>query len=182
MTTDEAAIELGNGRRITIRRLQEADRAGLEAFGAALPRDDWLYLDVELQSPGTVARLATAAEATNWRQIVAVDGDTVVGYANVRRLPGWKSHVGDIHLVVRPDYRRLGVGRVLASQIVAAGRELGVAKLILEISQEQTAGQEIFTRLGFRLEGILTDHARDHTGRVHTLLLLGNRLAPAQSI
>jgi len=163
-------------RTLLIRRLREDDRDALLAFGAALPEDDWLYLDVDLQTPATITRLMNAVEARNWRQIVAVDGPLIVGYANVRQLPGWKSHVGDIVLVLRDDYRRRGVGSALASAVIEVAGELPVSKLILEIVEEQLAGRLIFKRLGFRLEGLLEDHALDYLGNARNLVVLSYHL------
>jgi RimJ/RimL family protein N-acetyltransferase len=172
-------LELAGDRTITIRRLREDDLDALLAFGAELAKDDWLYLDVELQTPATITRLVNAVEAGNWRQVVAVDGETIVGYANVRQLPGWKKHVGDIALVVREDYRHRGVGAALARAVIDAAGELAVRKLILEIVEEQLAGRLIFKRLGFRLEGLLEDHAVDYLGNARNLVLLSYQVPPA---
>ncbi len=164
---------------VTIRPLAEDDGDALAAFGSALPEDDWLYLDIELQNRQTVDRLVRAHAASNWRQIVAVAEHEIVGYANVRLLPGWQGHVGDAHLVISPSRRRHGLGALLAQAILVAGSELGVVKLILEMVEEQSAGRQIFERLGFRQEGLLVDQARDQHGRLHNLLVLGHRL-PAE--
>lgn len=161
---------------VTVRPLAEDDGDALAAFGSTLPEDDWLYLDIDLQSRNTVDRLVRAHAATNWRQVVAVAGAEIVGYANVRTMPGWQSHVGDAHLVISPAQRRRGLGTSLAQAIIVAGAELGVIKLILEMVEEQTAGRQIFERLGFRQEGLLADQARDQHGRTHNLLVLGCRL------
>ena len=66
-----------------IRRLREDDLPKLLAFGAALAKDDWLYLDVNLQTDATIVRLINAVEARNWRQFVAVVGDEI-GRASCR--------------------------------------------------------------------------------------------------
>jgi RimJ/RimL family protein N-acetyltransferase len=167
-----------------IRRLREDDLQALLAFGAALPKDDWLYLDIDLQSEATIVRLINAVEARNWRQFVAVVGEDlgggdIVGYANVRQLPGWKRHVGDIALVVREDYRRGGVGTALASAVLEGGAELSLHKLVVEVVEEQVAGQLIFKRVGFRREGLLIDQAVDYLDNPRNLVVLGYQLPAA---
>lgn len=161
-----------NNTEVTIRPLGEADRVRLLEFGKQLPVDDWLYLETDLHNPEIIARLVNAAAAENWRQVVAVADDQIVGYSAVRRLPGWSSHVGDIQLIISEGWRRCGLGTVLAQAIFDAARELGVDKVIVEMLETQFGGKAIFERLGFNVEGVLSDHAHDRQGRRHNLLVL----------
>lgn len=173
-----AARKLRDGRCVTVRPLDEADGAGLLTFGRGLPVDDWQYLEDDLQRPEIITRLVNAHLAENWRQLVAVTGDhEIVGYAAVRRLPGWSSHVGAIQLIVSERWRRGGLGTALADAVFDAARELGVAKVIVEIMERQGAGVAIFERLGFHVEGSLSSHARDRLGNYHNLLVLAYHVA-----
>lgn len=177
MTKDEIAlggvVTLRNGSSVTIRLLSEHDRAALLAFGSGLPQDDWQYMREDMQNPDIIMRLINAYEAANWRQIVVETAEgTIVGYAAVRLLPGWSSHVADIRLIVSEGWRRSGLGRALAPAIFQAARDLGVSKVIVEMLAEQAAGQAIFERLGFHVEGRLIGHARDRQQRRHDLLVM----------
>lgn len=163
---------LRDGSDVIIRRLFEDDRAALLAFGASLPEDDRLYLEDDLQSQEIITRLVNAHAAENWRQILALEGERVVGYGAVRRLPGWSSHVADIQLIISADFRREGLGTIMAQAIFDAARELGAAKVIVEMVEEQSFGRAIFERLGFRVEGMLSQHVRDRDGQQHNLMVL----------
>jgi ribosomal protein S18 acetylase RimI-like enzyme len=173
-----AAWTLRDGRSVMVRLLGEADGPSLLAFGCELPADDWQYLEDDLQRPEIITRLVNAHQAENWRQLVAVTGEgDIAGYGAVRRLPGWSSHVGAIQLIVSERWRRSGLGTTLAQAVFGAARELGVAKVIVEITERQRAGIAIFERLGFRVEGTLSNHARDRSGRHHNLLVLAYHVA-----
>jgi RimJ/RimL family protein N-acetyltransferase len=165
-------IVLRDGSAVIIRRLFEDDRAALLGFGADLPEDDRLYLEDDLQSQEIITRLVNAHAAENWRQIVALDGERIVGYGAVRRLPGWSSHVADIQLLISADWRGAGLGTIMAQAIFDAARELGAAKVIVEMVEEQSFGRAIFERLGFQVEGTLSQHVRDRSGQQHNLLVL----------
>jgi len=167
-----AATVLGDDRTVVMRPLGEEDQAALLAFGAALPPDDLLYLEDDFQNSEIITRLINACLAENWRQVVAVVGDAIVGYSAVRRLPGWSNHVADIILLIDEHWRRSELGTALAQAIFDAARDLGVNKVIVEMLEEQQAGRAIFERLGFRLEGILSAHARDRHGQRRNLLIL----------
>lgn len=171
-------VVLRDGRSVTIRPLGEHDHAALLAFGTTLPQEDWQYLPEDLHNPDIITRLVNAHAAANWRQIVAVaEEGCLVGYSSVRLLPGWSNHVADIRLMVTPDWRRSGLGSAMAPGIFDAARELGVSKVIVEMMAEQRAGQAIFERLGFHVEGRLSEHARDRLNNRHDLLILAYHVA-----
>jgi L-amino acid N-acyltransferase YncA len=166
-------VTLRGGKTAEIRPLGEGDRQALLSFGRALPQDDLLYLEDDFQSVEIIARLVNASYAENWRQIVALSEDgAIVGYSAARRLAGRSSHVADIVLLVKDDWRRSGLGTALAQAIFDAARDLGATKVIVEILEELVSGRAIFERLGFRVEGTLTGHALDRQGRPHNLLIL----------
>jgi ribosomal protein S18 acetylase RimI-like enzyme len=172
-TLAPAAVTLRNGQTVTIRMLGERDHAALLAFGRGLPPDDWQYMREDMQNPDIITRLVNAHAASNWRQIVAEAHDgTIAGYSAVRLLPGWSNHVADIRLIVGEGWRRSGLGRALAPTIFEAARDLGVSKVIVEMLAEQQAGQAIFERLGFHVEGRLVNHARDRNNQRHDLLIM----------
>jgi len=60
----------------------------------------------------------------------------------------------------------------MAQAIFEAARDLDVARVLVEVMQEQTGGIAIFERLGFCVEGTFSDHARDRFGSRHHLHIL----------
>jgi L-amino acid N-acyltransferase YncA len=164
---------LRDGRAVTIRPLDEVDRQALLAFGRALPQADLLDLADDLSSPEVIARLINARFAENWRQLVATVGDQIIGYAALRRLPGWSRHVAGINMVVSAGWRRIGLGTTLAQALVETGRDLQIDKLVVEIIETQHIGRAIFERLGFQVEGRFSSHACDRQGHRHTLIVMG---------
>jgi ribosomal protein S18 acetylase RimI-like enzyme len=56
----------------------------------------------------------------------------------------------NIHdLAVIPDYRGLGIGRLLLKGVEAKGRELGCCKLTLEVREDNHRAQRLYQRFGF---------------------------------
>ncbi|NJN16333.1 MAG: GNAT family N-acetyltransferase [Oscillochloris sp.] len=168
-----SSVALRDGRSVVIRALDEHDRNALDAFGNTLPRNDILYLEDDFSNSEIISRLVNASYAENWRQIVATnDQGEIVAYAAALQLPGWSEHVADIRLIVSPAWRRSGLGRHLAQAIVEAARDLGVSKVIVDMLAAQTAGQAIFSRLGFAVEGQLARHAIDRDGNLHDIVIM----------
>jgi ribosomal protein S18 acetylase RimI-like enzyme len=173
---DIGVTALRDGRTATIRPLAASDRASLIAFGRALPQHDLQYIEDDFLNPEVINRLINMCSAEHWRQFVATSGDAIVGYCAVRRLAGWSGHVGELHLVVSSGWRRSGLGSALALTMMEAARELALTQLVVEMLAEQDAGQAIFERLGFGIEGLLEDQVCDRYGRRHDLLVMGRRL------
>jgi L-amino acid N-acyltransferase YncA len=116
------------------------------------------------------------------RRGLAFDDDgRVIGYVAVVRLSGWSDHVGDVRLVVDPQHRTQGVGRALARWALLQAVDCGMTKLTVEVVAEQERAVAMFSALGFRAEGLLLDHVRDHDGVLRDLVLLSHPVADSWS-
>ena len=105
------------------------------------------------------------------------DGGDVVGHVAVVPLGGWSDHVGEVRLIVDPERRGEGIGRMLARRAVLEAIECGVHKLVVEVVAEQDGTVSMFEALGFRAEGLLRDHVRDRDGQLRDLVLLAHPIA-----
>ena len=109
-------------------------------------------------------------------RVIAVDGDAVVGHVAVVPLPGWSDHVGELRLIVDPERRGQGIGRMLARRALLEAVALGVRKLVVEVVAEQDGTVAMFEALGFRAEGLLREHVRDGEGNLQDLIVLAHSL------
>lgn len=103
---------------------------GFEAELAALPG--------EYASPGGLLLLAR------------VDGQ-IAGCGAVRRLlDADEPDACEMkRLYVRPAYRHLGLGRMLAQALIDHGRETGYAAMYLDTLSDMEAARELYASLGF---------------------------------
>jgi ribosomal protein S18 acetylase RimI-like enzyme len=153
-----------------VRVADPKDVAGFMAFLERIPEGERAFFKEDLDR-AAVERWFGAERG--WRG-VALDQGAIVGYVAVIPLLGWSEHVGEVRLVVDPEYRRGGVGRHLARRAVLAAVDLGLAKLYVEVVAEQEGAVGMFEALGFRAEGLLRDHVRGPDGAFHDLILLAH--------
>lgn len=142
-------------------------------FFAALTERDRTFIENDVGDPSVVARLPDEPG----RRWVAVDeGQTtdIAGYASVRTLPGWSSHVGNLNLIVHPDYRHAGLGTELARHALIESLRGGLRKLQVEIAADDESTIDMFTELGFSGEALLRDHIRDRNGKYRDLVVLAH--------
>ncbi len=88
------------------------------------------------------------------RTSVAVDGDgTLLGSATMGpNRPGRGSHVGTASFMVASASRGLGVGRLLADDVVRWSREQGLAAIQFNaVVETNTAAVRLWQDLGFRV-------------------------------
>lgn len=156
---------------IEVRLITAADVDRVAEFFAAAPDGDRTFFKEDASDTGVVASwVATDAQ----HRLIALADDRVVGYVAVLNGVGWSSHVGELRLVVAPDYRQRGIGRVLAQRAVVEALELGVVKLVVDVVAGQDRLFDMFTKLGFEQEGRLRRHVRSSTGETHDLLILSH--------
>ena len=87
-------------------------------------------------------------------QLVALDGSTVVGWADI--LPGWTptiAHFGRLGMGLLPAFRGHGLGTQLLATAIAAAREQGTARIELGVRTDNTAAISLYRKLGCVEEG-----------------------------
>ena len=159
------------GTEVEVRALTAADAESVRRFFARVPEGDRTFFREDVLTPGVVERWVADPEQ---HRLVAIVDDDVVGHVAIIQGVAWSRHVGELRLVIDPDHRRQGLGRLLAQRAVVEAVELGMTKLVVEVVAEQEATVAMFTGLGFEAEGLLRDQVRSQSGQVHDLLVLSH--------
>ena len=103
---------------------------------------------------------------------VALDGERVVGWCEVRRdaLPG-REHSGALGVGVRAPYRSRGLGRQLMEIAIAEAWRRGFARIELWVRSPNTVAIGLYARLGFVEEGRRRDAVRLDAGPEDEVLM-----------
>lgn len=141
---------------------------GLSDLFARLPESDLTFIKEDV-SPEAVASWSTAP---GWRWVEVEDDGTITGLAALLPLTGWSDHVAELRLVVDPQTRGRGIGRLLAQHAVAHAIRSGLLKVVVEVPAAQERITDMFLGLGFTGEALLRDHFRDRSGEVQDLIML----------
>jgi RimJ/RimL family protein N-acetyltransferase len=173
------ATEAGD---IEFRMMEPADEAAVLAFARALPTHDLLFLPRNISEPKVLSAWIKEIERGSIISLLAVMSGRVVGCGTiVRDLLSWSPHVGEIRMVVSSDVRGLGVGRALSQETFALALGVGLEKLQVQMTVDQTGAIAIFEGLGFKAEALLRDHVRDAGGRKHDIVVLGHNVAQVRA-
>lgn len=86
-----------------------------------------------------------------------------------------QAHINN--LAVRPELRRRGLGIRMLDAVIAEVEKLGAASLGLEVRRSNVAAQRLYTRAGFREDGVRKSY---YTQPVEDALLLVKTLQNSQ--
>ena len=167
------AVKARDGRRIVLRLMEASDSDDMLAFARSLPPDDLLFLRRDITLPEVVEQWLRDIEESRTVTVLAEDDGRLAGYGALHfNEVLWTGHVGEIRELVAPGYRRLGLGSRLASELFAVARDLGLRKIMVQMTPDQQGARATFERLGFRPEAILADFVLDREGKTRDLLIM----------
>ena len=175
------AVACGEAQ-IEIARMTGADRAALVGFVASLSAHDLLFVPRDLGHPKVIDAWMRSLDAGELASLVAREAGTMVGCTAifVDEL-SWSRHVGELRVLVAPDWRGRGLGRTLIQECFAQALELGLRKLVAQMTVDQRSAIGLFAELGFRPEALLAGHVADRDGKLHDLVLLGHDVEAVRS-
>ena len=166
-------VALRDGTTVSLRLMTAADAGRIAAFARSLPEDDLLFLRTDITDPSAVALWVKNLEAGLATTVIGEASGETVGYASlVQNRVAWQRHLGEIRAQVGPAYRSRGLGRALAGEIFAIGRERGLRKIVAQMTTDQKGALATFERLGFKPEALLQDFVVDHAGRTRDLVVM----------
>jgi len=170
---------LKDGTRVTLRPLEREDAERLVAFFQRIPEDDRWYLRHDVSDPATIRQWALQVDYERVIPIVAVNEERIVGDATLhRRRYGSSRHVGEVRIVIDPDYRSKRLGTWMLLDLVQLATGLGLEKLVAEAASNETAALKAIRRLDFVREAVISEFHKDRAGNECDLVIMVKNLAP----
>jgi len=167
--------KLDDDRTVSIRLMEKSDRDRVLDFARSLPPDDLLFLRKDITDPKVVDEWVRDIEAGRVITVLAEGAGELVGYCSLWRDESfWGRHVGEIRVLVRPDYRGLGLGRRLSFDVFAIAKDLGLEKIIARMTPEQKRTRANLERLGFTVDAVLRGFVIDREGKARDLLVMSS--------
>ena len=148
------------------------------AFAKKQPQHDLLFLPRDISEPKVLKAWIKESEIGVMVSLVAARGDAIVGCGALAHDPqSWSPHVGELRVLVGGDARGHGVGRALTQELFACALEMGMEKIVAQMTADQTAAIRVFEDLGFRSEALLRHQVKDRSGKTHDIVVLGHSVS-----
>jgi L-amino acid N-acyltransferase YncA len=170
-------LKLSDGRRVSLRLMEAADKQKILSFAQSLPPDDLLFLRTDITEPALVNEWVGNLEKGATVTVLAEVDDELAGYASLHlEQARWTRRVGELRVQVGVRYRGVGLGRQLAAQIFRLGQARGLKKMAAMMTPDQAGARAAFEKLGFSVEALLQDWVVDRKGRPRDLLIMSHDL------
>jgi len=161
------------GASITLRLMTLQDRDLFLAFIRKQPPEDLFFLMMDLTTPEGIARKLRGIEAGQDTTVLAEQDGKLLGYGSLHHgETRWFRHLGEMRLLVAPNQRARGLGKLLAQEVFSIARGLGLRKIVARMASSQTRARRLFEDLGFQIEALLADWAIDRHGKTQDLVLM----------
>lgn len=174
-------VELRDGTTVSFRVLHRGDRAALKAFFESLPPHDRYYLREDVLDGDIIQGWLTHLNYLEVFPILALDEhDAVIADATLHREKyGARSHVGELRLAVRPDWRNRGLGTALVMQVLDEAMRAGLELLTVEVvAIEERAAAQALERINFQETARLPNFAKTERGEPRDIVIYSTEVAP----
>lgn len=167
-----------NNDNVMLRYMTAADRDAVLAFAQALPSHDLLFLRRDITRPEVVDLWVDDIGRERITTVLAEGRGAIIGYATIDRGDvSWSPHVAELRVLVASSMRRRGLGRVLTTEGFMVALDLGIEKMVAQMTTDQEGAIAVFETLGFRTEALLRDHVKDREGHKLDLLIMAHDVA-----
>jgi GNAT superfamily N-acetyltransferase len=173
-------VSLRDWTKVTLWPMEQRDEARLHEFFCRLPEEDRRLLKHNVVDRGVIADWCRHIDYARVLPILAEAQGKIVGDATLhRRGSGWLQHVGEIRVVVDPEYRRRRLGSLLVEELILLAIDAKIERLFVELIASEIAAVRAFEQVGFERVAHLPGFARDRTNTPQDLLVLSADISTA---
>ncbi|MDP8240643.1 MAG: GNAT family N-acetyltransferase [Candidatus Hatepunaea meridiana] len=172
--------KLKDGKEIIIRSLEKTDEDKLLRFMKALPTDERMYFRDDVTDPAVIHKWVYETDTSQVIPLVATyNGELISSWSLHLTDLFWTRHLAHIRGIVAPEYRGYRISSKMVYELLTIAGDLNIERVVIELAAQQKRLLARFTNIGFQLEAVLKDWAKDHSGQYNDLLILTMKLEPA---
>lgn len=166
-------VALKNNSRVTLRLMVKEDLDALITFYRSIPAASRQFLRMDVTNRKAVERRYENLNYVNVYPILAVDENKIIGVATMFRAEtGWKRNLGEVRVLIHPDFRRIGLGTIFVRELFFYALRSKIFKIEAEMVEAQESAIAAFERFGFRKEAMLRKHITDINGKRENLIVM----------
>jgi len=171
-------VTLKDGRTVILRSIKWRDLDGiLDVFNSVAEEEEMIkYLGIiekrkKEDYVKVFSRIMADVELGKEIRIVAEAENRIVGYVSVKVDGGSFRHRAWLGILVKKEFRDLGLGTELMKAVIEESRRRGLKLLLLETSSLNVRAIRVFKKVGFREVGRVPMGLRLNNKFVDTIIM-----------
>jgi len=169
----EHKVKLKDGTEVVIRELTIDDLDKSIAFFQALPKEDRVYLRVDVTKPENVERRIQMMKFGKVIRLIALADDKIIADGALElETEEWEEHIAELRLIVAHACQRKGLGMIMARELFSIAASKNVEEIVARFMEPQIGARKVIEQLGFHQDSILHDYVKDIDGVKHDLVLM----------
>ena len=167
-------VVLRDETKVVLKPMTEHDAGALLRFFLKIPSEDRYYLKEDVTSPTVTQRWARELDYDRALPLLAwIDGRVVADATLHRQRAGARRHVGEVRILVDPEYRSQGLGTAMIRELATIANESGLEILTFEVvADKEDAAIAAAKFVGFVPVGVLGGHAKDPDSHPRDLVMM----------
>jgi L-amino acid N-acyltransferase YncA len=166
-------VQIKDGQKLLIRSMTQGDVDRSLRFFKELSVKDRMYLRRNVIDKDVIKERIREIRSGNVKRLVALHDENIVADGALEKgTPEWKSHIGELRLIVARPYRRKGVGMLMARELYFIALKEKIEQIVVKIMKPQDSAIKIFKELGFKSDAEFPRYVKDQKGSRHGLIVM----------
>lgn len=170
---NKKTYQLKNNKKITIRDLNLKDVSLMHKFFKSIPESKKKYFRSDVTNKKHLIKRAEQSESGKIIRRIALFEEQIVGDTSLEiDTDSWKSGTAFLRLVIDPGHSGKGVQYALAKDMYDIAQNKHIEKIVAKFMRPQKDLMNIYTNLGFKMEGVLPDYVHDLKGHEQDMVIM----------
>ena len=179
---NQKTFRLKNKSMIVIRDLSSDDLENALAFFSAIPESQRKYFRSDVIDKTHLKDRAKQSESGKIIRRVAEMNGEIVGDTSLEiETESWKSSSAYLRMVVPEKQIGKGIQFAMAKDMYDIAHDKKLEKITTKLMRPQKDLLEIYSNLGFKMEGVLSDHVHDQEGHDQDMIVMAAPLEELRS-
>ncbi len=165
--------KLKDGKEIIVREMTDNDLEASLRFFQSFPSNELKYFRTDVTKKENVKKRIDLIKTGLVHRIIALYNNEIIADGALELSPfEWEKHIGEIRIFIHPNYRRKGLGMIIARELYFIASAEKLEKIIARMMRTQEDAIKIFRKLGFHHEIVLDDFVKDRAGHPQDLIIM----------
>jgi len=173
------SVTLKDGAVCRLRPMTRDDEYDVARFFGSLPAEARRYLRNDVTDRKIIAKWMRELDYEKTLPTLAeCDGRILASATLHRQTFGWGRHVGEIRVVVDPEFQGRGLGGALLEELGRVAAGLGLRKLVARIVTAGSHAIRVFEHAGFQRVAVLEGNVKIVDNGYADIAILVKELGP----